>query len=130
MREHKFRHNFNDTIDPFCLCGTNDIETSEHFLLRCPNYAYLRLKLFDNLRNNNMLLLPLESRLNCSDSFIWFRKLRKFQGTYEIQNGDPKVINFCGINSAQFFIFFQISETNSLPLIFAPPYFRCQIRSL
>ena len=63
MREHKFRHNFNDTIDPFCLCGTNDIETSEHFLLRCPNYACLRLKLFDNLRNNNMLLLPFESRL-------------------------------------------------------------------
>ena len=26
LREHKFRHNFNDTIDPFCLCGTNDLE--------------------------------------------------------------------------------------------------------
>ena len=22
LHEHKFRHNFNDTIDPFCLCGT------------------------------------------------------------------------------------------------------------
>ena len=63
LREHKFRHNFNDTIDPFCLCGTNDLETSEHFLLRCPNYAYLRLKLFDNLRNKNILLLPLENHL-------------------------------------------------------------------
>ena len=63
LREHKFRHNFNDTIDPFCLCGTNDLETSEHFLLRCPNYAYLRLELFDNLRNNNMLLLPLKNNL-------------------------------------------------------------------
>ena len=59
LREHKFRHNFNDTIDSFCLCGTNDLETSEHFPLRCPNYAYLRLKLFDNLRNNNILLSPL-----------------------------------------------------------------------
>ena len=63
LREHKFRHNFSDTIDPFCLCGTNDLETSEHFLLRCPNYAYLRLKLFDNLRNKNILLLPLENHL-------------------------------------------------------------------
>ena len=63
MREHKFRHNCNDTIDPFCLCGTNDLETSEHFLLRCHIYAYLRLRLFDNLRNNNMLLLPLENQL-------------------------------------------------------------------
>ena len=59
LREHKFRHNFNDTIDPFCLCGTNSFETSEHFFLHCPTYAHLRLKLFDNLRNNNILLLPL-----------------------------------------------------------------------
>ena len=59
LREHKFRHNFNDTIDPFCLCGTNSFETSEHFFLHCPTYACLRLKLFDNLRNNNILLLPL-----------------------------------------------------------------------
>ena len=60
LREHKFRHNFND---PFCLCGTNNLETSEHFLLHCPTYAYLRHKLFDNLHNNNMLLLPLEKSL-------------------------------------------------------------------
>ena len=39
--------------------GTNDLETSGNFLLRCPIYAYLRLKLFDNLGNNNMLyILP------------------------------------------------------------------------
>ena len=63
LREHKFRHNFNDTINPFCLCGTNDLETSENFLLHCPTYAYLRLKLFDNLRNNNILLLPLVNSL-------------------------------------------------------------------
>ena len=63
FREHKFRHNFNDTIDPFCLCGTNNLETSEHFLLHCPTYACLRRKLFDNLHNNNILLLPLEKSL-------------------------------------------------------------------
>ena len=58
LPEHKFRHNFNDTIDPFCLCGTNNLETSEHFLLLCPTYACLRRKLFDNIHNNNILLLP------------------------------------------------------------------------
>ena len=58
LSEHKFRHNFNDTIDPFCLCGTNSVETNEHFLLHCPNYATLRLKLFDSLRSNNILILP------------------------------------------------------------------------
>ena len=56
----KFHCNFNDTIDIFCLCGTNSLETSEHFLLNFPTYAYLRLKLFDNLRNNNILLLLLD----------------------------------------------------------------------
>ena len=56
LSEHKFRHNFNDTIDPFCLCGTNSLETSQHFLLHCPTYAHLRLK---HLHNNNILLLLL-----------------------------------------------------------------------
>ena len=63
LREHKFRHNFNDTIDPFCLYGTNSLETSQQFLLHCQTYACLRRKLFDNLYNNNILLLPLEKSL-------------------------------------------------------------------
>ena len=59
LREHNFRYNFNDTIDPFCSCRTNCLETTEHFLLHCPIYASFRLNLFDNLRNNNILVLPL-----------------------------------------------------------------------
>ena len=58
LREHKFRHNFNDIFYPFCLCGTNSIESSEHFLLHCPTFALLRIKLFDNRRNQNILILP------------------------------------------------------------------------
>ena len=50
-------------MDPFCLCGTNNLETSKHFLFHCPTYACLRRKLFDNLHNNNILLLPLEKSL-------------------------------------------------------------------
>ena len=61
LREHKFRHNFHDTIKPFCLCTTNDIETNEHFLLHCPNYSTQRLILFDNLRDNGISFLPLNS---------------------------------------------------------------------
>ena len=63
LREHKFRHNFNDTIDPFCLCGTNSLETSEHYLLHYPTFSSLRLKLFDNLHNKNILLLPYDKSL-------------------------------------------------------------------
>ena len=35
LREQKFRYGFLDTIDPFCNCRTNSIETTEHFLLHC-----------------------------------------------------------------------------------------------
>ena len=35
LREHKFNHGFQDTINPLCSCG-NDVEATEHFLLYCP----------------------------------------------------------------------------------------------
>ena len=55
------------------------------------------------------------------------RSKRKFQGTYEIQNGYHKVSNFCGINSAQFFKFFKFwwpihSLQFSLPPIFGAQF--------
>ena len=58
LREHKFRHNFNDTIDPICYCRTNAIESVEHFLLQCPNHTHYRSSLFDNLRQNGISILP------------------------------------------------------------------------
>ena len=33
--EHKFKHSFEDTINPLCNCG-QDIESSTHFSLHCP----------------------------------------------------------------------------------------------
>ena len=36
---NKFKHIFKDTINPMCLCPTNDsIEDTEHFLLLCPSF--------------------------------------------------------------------------------------------
>ena len=58
LREHKFRHNFIDTVDPFCSCRTNSIETTEHYLLQCPNFLHLRYKLFDNLHRNGISVMP------------------------------------------------------------------------
>ena len=42
------RHGFNDAINSMCAYGT-EIETTEHFLLRCHFYSTLRLELFQNL---------------------------------------------------------------------------------
>ena len=41
LPEHKFKHNFQDTLNPICNCG-KDIETTSHHLLHCPNYLYER----------------------------------------------------------------------------------------
>ena len=58
LREHKFRHNFNDTVDPFCSCRSNAVETTEHYLLHCSNFSLLRKDLIDNLQNNGIPFYP------------------------------------------------------------------------
>ena len=50
LREHKFKHNFQDTINPLCSCGEN-IETTEHFFLHCQNFNHFRLTLLNSLAN-------------------------------------------------------------------------------
>ena len=41
LNEHKFRHNFLDTLNPMCSCGSEP-ETTAHFLLRCQNHVMNR----------------------------------------------------------------------------------------
>ena len=41
LREHKFKHSFQDTLNLFCSCGL-DVETNMHFLLYCPLFSYQR----------------------------------------------------------------------------------------
>ena len=35
LREHKFKHSFQDTLNPLCCCGHN-IETTSYYFLHCP----------------------------------------------------------------------------------------------
>ena len=56
LNEHKFRHNFKDTINPMCSCGFEP-ETTDHYLLRCKLYTDLRL----DLLSNNVLLFGSEN---------------------------------------------------------------------
>ena len=51
LREHKYNHNFIDTSNPFCSCDGKSIESTEHYLLRCPNHTLYRDVLFENLNN-------------------------------------------------------------------------------
>ena len=52
IREHKFKHNFQDTLNPLCSCGKK-VETTFHFLLSCPSYSDERLTLLSKIRDIN-----------------------------------------------------------------------------
>ena len=48
LREHKFRHGFNDIVDALCPCG-QEVETTSHFFLRCQNFDEHRAVLMNEL---------------------------------------------------------------------------------
>ena len=49
MHYHKFRHNFQDCINPMCVCGV-EIEITTHFLLHCHLFQYVRQSLLTNIK--------------------------------------------------------------------------------
>ena len=56
LREHRFRRNFQDSLDPFCNCGWH-IETTIHFFLHYSNYSNKRKTLFHKISNTKRSLL-------------------------------------------------------------------------
>ena len=44
LREHKFKHSFQDTLNPFCSCDLH-VETNTHFFLYCPLFSNQRCTL-------------------------------------------------------------------------------------
>ena len=52
LTEQKFKHGFLDTLNPLCSCG-NDAESTEHFLLHCPQFVNERRTLLSTLGNFN-----------------------------------------------------------------------------
>ena len=54
LREHKFNHNVQDTINPLCSCSLESKSTT-HFFLRCQNFTFN--KTFVNVSRMNSLKL-------------------------------------------------------------------------
>ena len=48
LGDHKFRHKFQDCVSPVSSCG-QDIETTTHFLVHCPNHHCARKTLFHKI---------------------------------------------------------------------------------
>ena len=61
--EHKFRHNFQDSLDPFYNCGRH-IETTIHFFLHFSNYSNQGKTLLEKISDIK------RSLLNQKDSII------------------------------------------------------------
>ena len=63
LRDHKFKRNFLDCLNPICCCG-KDIETTVHYLLHCPIFSDERSIFLSNIRSID------ENVLSGSDSRI------------------------------------------------------------
>ena len=50
LREHKFKHNFQDTLNPLCSCSI-EAESTSHYFLRCYFFDVLRATLMNDLTN-------------------------------------------------------------------------------
>ena len=50
LRKHKFKHSFQDTLNPLCNCD-QDIEPTTHFFLHCPFFFNERHTLFSTIRS-------------------------------------------------------------------------------
>ena len=57
LREHKFNHSFQDSLNPYCSCEKGEAETSSHYLLHCSNYSGQRLALLNTIKNIDMSIL-------------------------------------------------------------------------
>ena len=63
LRDHKFKHSFEDCLNAICSCGI-EVGTTAHFLLHCLKYLHDRKTHLDNIKS----VLP--NILEQSDSFI------------------------------------------------------------
>ena len=63
LREHKFKHSVQDTLNPLCSCGV-DIETTSHYFLHCPLFHAERSSLLNNINEIDSTIF------NKSDSVV------------------------------------------------------------
>ena len=62
LHEPEFKYSFQDCLNPLWLCG-DDIDTSSHFLLHCPNCSNERMTLLKKTKNVNYGILELNETI-------------------------------------------------------------------
>ena len=61
LREHKFKHNFQDTLKPSCPCSL-EAEDTYHFFMPCQNFSNQRNVLFNDLNSVNSEILKMSEK--------------------------------------------------------------------
>ena len=56
FKEHKFRHNFQNSVNLMCNCG-NGVKPAIHYFLLCANFNLQSQTLFENVRNVHETIL-------------------------------------------------------------------------
>ena len=64
LNDHKFNHNFKDSINSFCSCSLS-VENNVHFFLHCHNFSLQRQTLMNNIKGTVMQTekAPMDDRL-------------------------------------------------------------------
>ena len=84
LREHKFKHSFQDTLNPLCNCD-QDIESITHFFLHCPFFINERRTLLSTI-------CSLDSKLLDSNDYDLTQTLL-FGNTSQTSSNNFKIIN-------------------------------------
>ena len=50
LNEHRFRHNFQDCLNPLCSCSL-EIEDTSHYLLHCHHFSHHRVALMNSIKS-------------------------------------------------------------------------------
>ena len=95
LKFHKKNHNFQDTPSDICECGTG-VESTEHFLLICPNFARQRETLISTI---NPVLNSKNQYLSSLDNAAKVKLL--LYGTEHLDFSENKAILNATINFIQ-----------------------------
>ena len=68
LKEYKFKHGFNNTINPICICG-GDIESINNLFLHCTEYCEAKKILFDNIQSIDKMLLLSQNQSSLTHFF-------------------------------------------------------------
>ena len=58
FNENRFKHNFENCINPVCTCPLEDESTRHFFFLHCHYYSALHISFLNDLNNISPQLLP------------------------------------------------------------------------